>query len=107
MYTCEIFSCKQALVPARAIDTLHPKSMELCSQEQKELWKRMHMEKTTVKNLALLDKNEYQTLHLATLLLHKKLLQTHNHTYSRAPKMICHESEVRINVNEWKLCLSR
>jgi hypothetical protein len=56
MYTCEIFSCKQALVPARAIDILHPKSMELCSQEQKELWKRMHMEKTTVKNLALLDK---------------------------------------------------
>lgn len=56
MYTCEIFSCKQALVPARAIDSLHPRSMELCSQEQKELWKRMHMEKTTVKNLALLDK---------------------------------------------------
>jgi hypothetical protein len=37
MYACEIFSCKQALVPARAIDILHPKSMELCSQEQKEL----------------------------------------------------------------------
>ncbi len=56
MYTCEIFSCKQALVPARAIDILHPKSMELCSQEQKELWKTMHMEKTTEKTLALLDK---------------------------------------------------
>jgi hypothetical protein len=54
-YACEIFSCKQALVPARAIDILHPKSMEVCSQEQKELWKRVHMENTTVKNLALLD----------------------------------------------------
>jgi hypothetical protein len=37
MYACEVFSCKQALLPARAIDILHPKSMELCSQEQKEL----------------------------------------------------------------------